>query len=366
MKQQGQSIRILFVFLCTAAFVLSGCHAAGDRRSQENEKVTSDAQRFCETADTLMELVGGGWATTGAPHETANRIIAEAIGRSAAMRSTKKNASFDTSVIQTVLHTVYEEWGITFNPGDSSLGASLPQTVYETKKGTCLGIGLLMLLLAEKGGYPMYGVVIPGHFFVRFDNGTTRRNIEPNASGTLRTDEYYRQRYGIASDSWYYPLRNLSKKEVAAVFFYMLGNDARQKRNLPEARGFYERSIILFPGYPDALGNLALVLAGQGAVDSALAVLDRAGRINPADRNVSHNKVSLLLRKKRFKAVVELCGEYLSAAPDDVELLNAFALGLIGLKRYADADSIIGRLRACGDPVGAAVLSDLLPSRWRR
>jgi regulator of sirC expression with transglutaminase-like and TPR domain len=366
MQQRKWSTSIWFISFYAAAFVFSGCQSSGDRRSYESEKLDIGESLCCKTPDTLMELVGAGWAMMGASNETVNRTLAEAVGSSAAMHSTKKDALFDTSVIQTVLYTVYGEWGITFNPGDSSLGASLPQTVYETKKGTCLGIGLLMLLLAEKSGYPMYGVVLPGHFFVRYDNGTARRNIEPNASGTLRTDGYYRQRYGVSPDSWYYPLRNLSKKEAAAVFFYMLGNDARQKRNLPEARGFYERSITLFPGYPDAQGNLALVLAEQGAIDSALAVLDRAGRINPADRNVLRNKVSLLLRQKRFKAVVERCSEYLSAAPDDTELLDAYALGLIGLKRYAEANSIIGRLRTCGESVRAAELLGLVPSRSGR
>jgi regulator of sirC expression with transglutaminase-like and TPR domain len=299
MVQLEQSLRIWFVVLCAAALVLSGCNAAGDRRSQENEKADYGERWCCKTPDTLMELVGAGWAMTGVPGKAANRTLAEAVSRSATMLPTKEYAADDTSVIQTVLHAVYGDWGITFNLGDSSLGASLPQTVYKSKKGTCLGIGLLMLLFAEKCGYPMYGVVIPGHFFVRFDNGTVRRNIEPNAQGIERSDEYYRERYGIEPESWYFSLRNLSKKEAAAVFYYMLGNDARLKGHWRKARVCYETALRLFPGYPDALGNLALVLAEQGAVDSALAALHRAGRINPADRNVSRNIALLLLQQKR-------------------------------------------------------------------
>jgi regulator of sirC expression with transglutaminase-like and TPR domain len=278
----------LIVMTGIATLAFSGCARSGDDHSfQSIKKDRGDITRIT-SADTLWELIHRGSAMAGAG----------ANGPSGRFRSSMLQANgkkpFDTSIIPGLLKTVYDDWGISFNPRDSSTASFIPRRVFEKKQGTCLGIALLLLFIAEKNGYPLYGVVLPGHFFLRFDDGSVQRNIEPNASGIERTDNYYRQRYGITPDSWYYPLRNLSKKEVAAIFFYMVGNVSREKGELSKAQRCYDIALRLFPDYPDALGNMAIVLAGQGKVAPAITLLDRAALLNPADPIIGINKDKLL------------------------------------------------------------------------
>ena len=331
MQYQERSIQVWLVSLCAAIAVLSGCCGAGDSRTNRLTKSGNSEVVCCATADTLLELIGQAASLLHAAANVLDSSFIANISKEAAALPRSGPKPADTSFLQPLLRKVFDEWKIAFMPHNSSIGASVPQQVYKKKQGACLGIALLMLLVAEKNGYPLHGVVIPGHFFVRYDDGTTRRNIEPNASGIERSDEYYRERYGITPESWYYPLRNLSKKEAAAVFYFMLGNDARLKGQWREARVCYETSLRLFPRYPDALGNLSLVFAERKNIDVALALLDSVARIDPANPKVYRNTALFLLKKKRF----------------------------------AEAGAIARKMRICGDSIGAMEL-DLLISQGSR
>ena len=115
-----------------------------------------------------------------------------------------------------IVNCVYAAWGIGFDPRDTMLETLLPHLVYKNKKGACLGVSLIMLVLAEKLGCPVYGVMLPGHFFCRYESAAVRFNIEPNKAGFRHPDEYYRDRYAVASRPWY-DLSNLTKTAVIGV-----------------------------------------------------------------------------------------------------------------------------------------------------
>jgi hypothetical protein len=310
--------KLLWVTVWCLAVALTGCARAGDPRTNEPG---STGVVCCATPDTLSELIGQAAPLLNVPVKVLDSAFMSLISKEAATLPRFGLKPPDTSLLQPLLRKVFNEWKIVFAPHDSSIGASVPAQVYDKKQGACLGIALLILLLAENNGYPLYGVVIPGHFFVRYDDGTTRRNIEPNASGIERSDDYYRERYGITPESWYYPLRNLSKKEVAAVFYYMLGNNARLKGHWQKARTFYETSLRLFPRYPDALGNLSLVFAERKKIDTALALLDSVARIDPANPQVYRNMALLLFKQKRFDEARAIAGK-MRASGDSIAALE--------------------------------------------
>ncbi|GAJ11882.1 unnamed protein product [marine sediment metagenome] len=56
-------------------------------------------------------------------------------------------------------------------------------SVIENRQGSCLGLSLLYLALAERIGLPLYGVSAPDHTFVRYDDGKKRINIETTKKG---------------------------------------------------------------------------------------------------------------------------------------------------------------------------------------
>jgi len=56
-------------------------------------------------------------------------------------------------------------------------------TVIDKKEGYCLSLSILYLSIGERLGLPLHGVVVPGHFFVRYDDGRVRFNIETTSNG---------------------------------------------------------------------------------------------------------------------------------------------------------------------------------------
>ena len=64
----------------------------------------------------------------------------------------------------------------------------LPSRVLERKQGYCVGIAAIYLILAERLKLPIYAVATPSHVFLRYDDGTTRINVETLQGGTGRAE----------------------------------------------------------------------------------------------------------------------------------------------------------------------------------
>jgi len=65
----------------------------------------------------------------------------------------------------------------------------------DSDRGNCLGLSTLFLSLAERLNLPLYPVKCPSHYFIRYDDGKFRRNIETTAAGKEASDEFYFKGY---------------------------------------------------------------------------------------------------------------------------------------------------------------------------
>jgi regulator of sirC expression with transglutaminase-like and TPR domain len=100
--------------------------------------------------------------------------------------------STNHEAIPVINQYLFEELGFTAvshadDPNDLFL-----HSVMDSRKGYCLSLSILYLSLGERLGLPLYGVVVPGHFFVRYDSGSVRFNIETTARGASASDDHYR------------------------------------------------------------------------------------------------------------------------------------------------------------------------------
>ena len=68
--------------------------------------------------------------------------------------------------------------------------------VLDSKIGNCVGLSILYLCIAEGLHLPIYGVSVPEHIFVRYDEGDFRRNIETGYEGMFTPYNYYINRKG--------------------------------------------------------------------------------------------------------------------------------------------------------------------------
>jgi len=228
------------------------------------------------------------------------------------------------SAVAFIREIIYQRWAIAFDSAQDSLPNLLPQCVLMRRRGACLGVSLLYLLLAERLGLPLHGVVIPGHFFIRYERSGARINLEPNRGGFVYTDERYRIKYAVPSYAPYY-MRDLAPAEVMAVFYFNLGNIARLMGKPGPATECFRRASAAMPGFIEARGNLALALDAQGKSDSAIILLQEARRMQPENAGIAANLGALYLKAGKPKAARDVYATALSRAPEDLDLLYGMA-----------------------------------------
>jgi len=121
---------------------------------------------------------------------------------------------------------------------DDPFGRNTPNkllpTFLRTRKGNCISMPTLMLVLMERvdPGMRFYGVLAPGHFLCRYHDRQTMDafNVEPTNGGHPARNEWVMQELNIsqtAVDKGAY-LRDLTKKEVLAVLLQPVAVKYRQ------------------------------------------------------------------------------------------------------------------------------------------
>src|SRR3990172_950525 len=111
--------------------------------------------------------------------------------------------------------------------------------VLDSKVGNCVGLSILYLCIAEGLHFPIYGVSVPEHIFVRYDDGDFRRNIETGYEGMFTPESYYINMHGrrisqTSVKNGYY-LKNLTVDEVIADIYLNRSIIQKEKGNIEAA-----------------------------------------------------------------------------------------------------------------------------------
>jgi len=204
---------------------------------------------------------------------------------------------------------------------------ALPQVI-KNKKGDCVGLSLLYLVLTERLELPFYGVVVPRHFFVRYDNGEKRINIEATREGKEWDDREYEKQYGYPTYRKYdFYLRNLSKKEVIGVFLSNLGAAYIDEVMYDEAIIHLKKAMEINPNDGAAQRILGTAYAHKGMYDEAITHYRKTIEINPNDDKAYCNFGIAYHNKGMYdEAIVEL----ITAIEINHELAEAYYnLGIV-------------------------------------
>ncbi|MHC5093239.1 MAG: tetratricopeptide repeat protein [Planctomycetota bacterium] len=252
---------------------------------------------------TAALILSREWGTQRTTHVYRRKIddMAEAI--LATLK--KKHLPLDHRAIDIINHYLFDELGFTAvdtaeNPNDLFL-----HVVLEKKSGYCLGLSILYLSIAERLGLPIYGVVVPGHFFVRYDDGQRRFNIETTSNGAVADDEHYIEEFNPPSGPRTLYMKNLTKKQSLGCFFNNLGNSYME----------------------------------VGDTDKAFEVLLRAVQINPLLSEANMNLGNVYLTKKMPLQAVEQYEKALTIIGNDAKAMNNLASAYMQLGDYPKAES---------------------------
>jgi regulator of sirC expression with transglutaminase-like and TPR domain len=157
-------------------------------------------------------------------------------------------------------------------------------TLLDTRVGSCLGLTLLYLVLAEQVGVPMYGVLARQHIFARYDDGAQGINLETSRAGIDTIDSFYAASApnpGVTTSSWPY-LTNLTTGQLLAVLLSTRAAHlfAPQGRH-GEALADLDLALQWFPYLPDAHLNRGILLAMQGELVPAVESFTTALQADP-------------------------------------------------------------------------------------
>lgn len=159
--------------------------------------------------------------------------------------------------------------------------------VLAARRGNCLGLASLYLVLAERVGAPADALRVPGHVFVR-TRESPPRNLELLRQGEAMPDAWYQQRYGPwPVDAGYFA--PLSLAEVEALFWYDAGGAALAQGQTADAAHAFERAVARAPRFAEAAASLGLVRQLTGARAQAADAYDQARQLRPDLPGLAHN-----------------------------------------------------------------------------
>jgi tetratricopeptide (TPR) repeat protein len=194
------------------------------------------------------------------------------------------------SPIDVLNRVVFDEEAFRREVDDTDLGYVLLPSVLRGRRGSCVGLGTLYLVLGELLTIPMQGVTVPGHFFVRVRDGEEWRNVELLRRGQEEPTEWYRTRWPLPDTTVPIYDRPLTEDEVVGVVEYDGGNELRRHGRIADARRAFERAVADFPSLPEARASLGAVLQLTGDLDAAAAAYEAAEQLEPRlpglDRNL--------------------------------------------------------------------------------
>ncbi|MGD9487181.1 MAG: transglutaminase family protein [Calditrichaceae bacterium] len=160
--------------------------------------------------------------------------------------------------------------GITFSYDDDDLHVTKLSNRFingyiATKKGSCITMPLLYVIIGERLGWPIYPVRSAKHFFVRYIpkelSFNFQQNIETTNGGSFISDEQYKLDVQIpdkAIENGVY-LRTLSKKEYLASLLLINANQHLENNNIEIAKNYFRIAIRYDSTLSSAYWNYALI-----------------------------------------------------------------------------------------------------------
>ena len=193
-------------------------------------------------------------------------------------------------------------------------------SVMDRHQGYCLSLSVLYLSIGERLGLPLYGVVVPGHFFVRYDDGKIRFNIEATQQGNSAPDSYYIEQFNVPKTNTIY-MTNLNKRQALGCFFNNLGNVYKDINNVNQAMASMQWAVYINPALAESRMNLGNIYLLKNRIDDAITEYQAATRISPDDAKSHYNLGNAYQRREWFNDAIN---EYTAAIRLDSNMAEAY------------------------------------------
>jgi tetratricopeptide (TPR) repeat protein len=262
-------------------------------------------------------------------------------------RLRQQRLPIDFRAIPTINQYLFEELGYkTISHADDPNDLFL-HSVMDRRQGYCLSLSVLYLALAERLGLDLYGVVVPGHFFVRYDKGRVRFNIETTSGGANPADEHYLTRFNVPQNgrNGIY-MKNLTKRQTLGCFFNNLGNVYSEIGDIDTAQLALERAVTINPALSESRANLGNIYLQKDRINDAVQQYRAALQLNPRDPKTYNNLGNAYMRLDESNAAASAYRQAIQFDPNFVDAHRNLALLLTRQEQYGAALSELNRALA--------------------
>ncbi|MCP4255757.1 MAG: tetratricopeptide repeat protein, partial [Candidatus Scalindua sp.] len=191
--------------------------------------------------------------------------------------------------------------------------------VIDRRKGNCVGLSILLLSIAERLNLPLYGVNVPDHIFVRYDDGDQKINIETGYKGMSLSDSFYvsnsLERFDEKSVERGCYLQNLSTNEVISNILLNRSKIRRENGDHKGALDDCDKSVLLNSKNPGAYCNRGVIHEKMGMFSDAIKNYDVAISLNRKYASAYYNRGSLFGIVGRYSKAIKDFNEAIAISP---------------------------------------------------
>lgn len=192
------------------------------------------------------------------------------------------------------------------------------EKVLKRRKGICMSLSLIYLIIAEKLNMPIYGVLIPGHMFVRYEQqGMSGINVETTHSGKEFYDYFSFSGIDILDKDKIIYGKLLNKKQIIAAYLNNIGLIYTFSNNLKKAKIIYNNVMQLMPDFPEVYNNLGYIYKIENDYEMAEKMFKKAIEIHPYNLFAVTNLGILYYEQKRLNKAEIYLKESLKINPND-------------------------------------------------
>ncbi|MCL5282729.1 MAG: tetratricopeptide repeat protein [Planctomycetes bacterium] len=217
-------------------------------------------------------------------------------------------------------------------------------SVMDRREGYCLSLSILYLSIGERLGLDLYGVVVPGHFFVRYEKGRVRFNIETTSRGANPPEAHYLKMFHVPEDggnSAY--MKNLTKRQTLGCFFNNLGTVYLEIGDTDTALVALERAVAINPTLSESRTNLGNIYLQRNRVDDAVQQYRAALQLNPNDPKTHYNLGNAYLVRNELNAAASSYRQAIQFDPNFVDAHRSMAVLFTRQEQYGGALSELNR-----------------------
>jgi formylglycine-generating enzyme required for sulfatase activity/regulator of sirC expression with transglutaminase-like and TPR domain len=368
-KKRTSLLGFLFLILVLAAG--RGVHAAiPESASIENRlaSVLTLTEPEIDLAETLLLISRDRDSTLDlAP------LRAELDRLTQSVREQLQASSSPEEIVSALRKTIHQEGGYRYTEKVDAQGIPLnPAELFlhgmlTSKRGYCMNLSLLYLIIGDRLNLPLFGVPLPNHFFVRYVSGDVRINIEATEQGATYPDSFYRSRFGApAAGKGTFFMGNLGKKATLGAYFsnvgmvyykdrqrqpkkaifYLdlatkinpfsiealnnLGNIYSETQQIGKAIRQYQLALQADPGNLSSLYNLGLAYDQSGQADKAIESFLQVVQIAPTFTPGHQSLINLFLEKRRYFSALLHLEKLAQLAPGNYQ--TQIAIGTVYLR----------------------------------